>query len=98
MGALPRSGAAQLRGKNRDKGICCLSLVTVRADYIGLRPRERPRGHGEFASASELLKLLRSGLAEAPRRPRREAPETAEARRGARPLLNRRGAKYEIRC
>ena len=36
------------------------------------------------------------GLAEAPRRPRREAPETAEARRGARPLLNRRGAKHQI--
>ena len=39
-----------------------------------------------------------AGLAEAPRRPRREAPETAEARRGARPLLNRRGVKYEIHC
>ena len=39
-----------------------------------------------------------SGLAEAPRRPRREAPETAEARRGARPLLNRRGARYENHC
>ena len=41
---------------------------------------------------------LSPGLAEAPRRPRREAPETAEARRGARPLLNRRGVKYEIHC
>ena len=32
-----------------------------------------------------------SGLAEAPRRPRREAPETAEACRGARLLINCRG-------
>ena len=38
------------------------------------------------------------GLAEAPRRPRREAPETAEACRGARPLINCRGAKNGIRC
>ena len=44
------------------------------------------------------LVVCAAGLAEAPRRPRREAPETAEARRGARPLLNRRGAKYEIHC
>ena len=44
------------------------------------------------------LVVCAAGLAEAPRRPRREAPETAEARRGARPLLNRRGAKYEIYC
>ena len=32
------------------------------------------------------------GLAEAPRPPRREAPETPEAR----PLINRRGAKLEF--
>ena len=38
------------------------------------------------------------GLAEAPRRPRREAPETAEARRGARPHLNRRGVNHENHC
>ena len=37
------------------------------------------------------MSLSKSGLAEAPRRPRREAPETAEARRGARPLFNRQG-------
>ena len=40
--------------------------------------------------------LLRAGLAEAPRRPRREAPETAEACRGARPLINCRGANFGI--
>ena len=40
--------------------------------------------------------LPHSGLAEAPRRPRREAPETAEACRGARPVINRRGVKYAI--
>ena len=64
-------------------------------------------GHGklgaDFDLESEAPRLgegrgSRAGLAEAPRRPRREAPETAEARRGARPLLNRRGAKYEIHC
>ena len=32
------------------------------------------------------------GLAESPRRPRREAPKTPEARGGARPRLNSRGA------
>ena len=37
-----------------------------------------------------------AGLAEASRRPRREAPETAEACRGARPLINCRGANFGI--
>ena len=49
-------------------------------------------------SHSGLERRPAPGLAEAPRRPRREAPETAEARRGARPLLNRRGAIHEIHC
>ena len=38
------------------------------------------------------------GLAEAQRRPRREAPETAEACRGARPVFNCRGANFENYC
>ena len=52
---------------------------------------------GRFGSPScrrPSVGRLPPGLAEAPRRPRREAPETAEARRGARPLLNCRGAKF----
>ena len=35
-------------------------------------------------------------MAEAPRRPRREAPETHEARRGARPLLNAEASNLEV--
>ena len=41
---------------------------------------------------SELTGPPGPGLAESPRRPRREAPKTLEARRGARPHLNCRGA------
>ena len=61
--------------------------------------RRRPiRGPLRALRPYHCLFKFSAGLAEAPRRPRREAPETAEARRGARPILNCRGAKYEIHC
>ena len=50
--------------------------------------------HGGSGVISKEAGPFEPGLAEAPRRPRREAPETPEARRGARPLLNCRGANF----
>ena len=88
-------------GASRGRGVVVARPAPTSASPAHRRSTGRSRpvdaDHAELA-ALVAAQRLPAGLAEAPRRPRREAPETAEARRGARPLLNRRGAKYEIHC
>ena len=96
-GAVRGAAHCARREKSRDKWGTGRRAAKARGAENGDAMRRKGAARGARRVMSEGVRGRCAGLAEAPRRPRREAPETAEARRGARPLLNRRGAKYGIR-
>ena len=87
----------QIAGRAR-----CKSLRIAWLDEVWLAGAEL--AVQELIAVGDFWGRLAAGLAEAPRRARREAPETPEARRGARPRLNSRGAnlgscqEYSVKC